>query len=396
MHETRLLHRWLTTACPFIHLARVGAVVKSVGGLLAGGKLSLTHIGRSLRTGAFAKHNIKCIDRLLGNASLHAERMDIYRAIAQWVLRNNVCPVVIVDWSDCEPGHEHLMLKAAVPVGGRALTVYEEVHPLSRYNAPGTHRRFLEHLRAVLPPGCTPIIVTDAGFRGPWFRQVEDYGWHWVGRVRNRVRYCLDGTETWRWTTGLYPRATSKPSHLGRGRLSRRRPYDCGLYLVRKYHRGPGRPKRRRAQRQRARWRRHYREPWLLATSLPHARGAAREVVRLYSLRMQIEETFRDAKSHRWGFGLRYARSRSTTRLEVLLLINTLATLVYWLAGLVARARGWQKHFQANTERREPVLSVFFLGKELLRSHRFNVTTAELVSAARTIPLHVHQQAFGT
>ena len=111
---------------------------------------------------------------------------------------------------------------------------------------------------------------------------------------------------------------------------------------------------------------------------------------------MQIEETFRDAKSHRWGFGLRYARSRSAKRLEVLLLISTLATLVYWLAGLVVRARGWQRHFQANTETQEPVLSVFFLGKELLRSHRFTLTTGDLREAARSIPLLVHQQAFGT
>ncbi len=396
MHETGLLHRWLTDACPFIHLGRVGAIVKVVGGLLDGGKLALTHIGRNLRTKAFSKHNIKCVDRLLGNLHLHGERIDIYGAMAQWLLRGNVSPVIIVDWSDCEPGHEHLMLKAAVAVGGRALTLYEEVHPLSRYNSPRTHRRFLRNLHHIVPPGCCPIVVTDAGFRGPWLRDVESFGWHWVGRVRNRVKYCLDETMTWRVTTGLYKTATATPTYVGAARLSRRLPYGCGLYLVRKYHRGPGRPKTRRHQVSRARWRRHYREPWLLATSLPHSRSAAREVVRLYALRMQIEETFRDMKSHRWGFGLRYARSKSTARLEILVLISTLATVVYWLAGLVARARGWARHFQANTEFREPVLSVFFLGREVMRSHRFRVTRAELLDAARSLPLIVQEQAFGT
>ena len=43
---------------------------------------------------------------------------------------------------------------------------------------------FLAHLRAVLPVGCAPILITDAGFRGPWFREVERYGWDWIGRVR--------------------------------------------------------------------------------------------------------------------------------------------------------------------------------------------------------------------
>ena len=46
---------------------------------------------------------------------------------------------------------------------------------------------------------------------------------------------------------------------------------------------------------------------------------------------MQIEETFRDAKSHRWGFALRYARSRSVARLEVLVFLTALAQLVFWL-----------------------------------------------------------------
>ena len=64
------------------------------------------------------------------------------------------------------------MLKAAVPVGGRAITLYEEVHPLHHYNSPKTHRRFLERLYTVVPQSCRPIVNTDAGFRGPWFDAV--------------------------------------------------------------------------------------------------------------------------------------------------------------------------------------------------------------------------------
>lgn len=30
--------------------------------------------------------------------------------------------------------------------------------------------------------------MTDAGFRGPWFRAVEAMGWHWLGRLRNRTQ----------------------------------------------------------------------------------------------------------------------------------------------------------------------------------------------------------------
>lgn len=58
------------------------------------------------------------------------------------------------------------MLKAALPVGGRAISLYERVFPFKRYNSPGAHLEFLRHLRSILPEGCRPILVTDAGFRG--------------------------------------------------------------------------------------------------------------------------------------------------------------------------------------------------------------------------------------
>jgi hypothetical protein len=113
-------------------------------------------------------------------------------------------------------------------------------------------------------------------------------------------------------------------------------------------------------------YRRLHRAPWLLATSLPHQRGSERRIKQIYGLRMQIEETFRDLKCHRWGFGLRYARSYDPKRLEILLLVGTLATLVAWLVGLAARALQMHWHFQANTERRRSVLSIFFIGRQLL------------------------------
>jgi hypothetical protein len=105
--------------------------------------------------------------------------------------------VVVVDWSDFQSGRQWAMLKAAVPVGGRAITLYERVFPFKRYNSPGAHREFLRALRSVLPEDCRPIIVTDAGFRGPWFREVESYGWDWVGRVRNQVKYYREETDRW-------------------------------------------------------------------------------------------------------------------------------------------------------------------------------------------------------
>jgi len=395
-----VLHRWLRRACPAIHAARTAAVVTVVEALILGAKLALTALGRNLRSAAYAKHGIKRVDRLLGNRHLHAERSLIYRAIAHWLLAATPRPVLLVDWADCGPGKANrrwVLLRAAVPLGGRAVPIYDEVHPLGRYNSPRTHRRFLQQLRAVLPATCSPILITDAGFRGPWFREVERFGWDWIGRVRNQVKYRLgpagDGG-AWVSTKALYAGATPTPRHVGRALLSRRQSYACELYLVRQYRRGPGRPRKAHGQSGTAqRCRKLHKDPWLLATSLPHTGDAARRVVTLYALRMKIEEGIRDTKDARWGFALRYARSRQAERLEVLLLLAALGTLACWLAGRAAEARGWVRHFQVNTVCRRAVLSTIFVGRQVLTSLRFRLRSSELHTALTNLPALVARYA---
>lgn len=372
MHSLSLLRGWLLGNCHDIHRARIGALCRLVAGLLHRGTLTLTDLGRAMPGGIDTKYKIKCVDRLLGNRHLHRERSDIYRVMSSWLLRGVGRPVILVDWSDCTTGHKWLVLKAAVAVAGRAVSIYDEVHPLSRYNSPRVHRRFLRRLATVLPPGWAPVIVTDAGFRGPWFRDVESLGWHYVGRVRNRIRCCLDDRESWCWTTELYATASTVTRFLGAALLSHKRPYGTNLYLLRKPPRGPGRPPKLHGRGHRAkRGRAGYKEPWLLAISLPHGPCSLAEIPRLYALRMQIEETFRDLKGKRLGFAAVYARTDSAARREVLLLVAALASFALWLIGLAARAKGWMAQFQANTERREAVLSVVFLAREALRQPHF-------------------------
>lgn len=85
----------------------------------------------------------------------------------------------------------------------------------------------------------------------------------------------------------------------------------------------------------------------MLATSLSAQHWSAKRVVGAYQKRMQIEETLRELKSHRWGYSLQYARSNSLQRLENLLLLATLATLSTWLVGLAAKSADLVKHFQS-------------------------------------------------
>jgi hypothetical protein len=284
----------------------------------------------------------------LGNPHLHYERRGIYAAL-------------------------YLMLLA------RAISVYEEVHPIRRYNSPHTHRRFLQRFHQMIPAHCHPIIVTDAGFPGPWFRDVEALGWDWIGRIRNSIKYFQQDTQRWCDIRSPYHEATPRIRHLGVLCLAPRQRYWFRLYLVRAYQRRPGRPPKRKPYSSNDKlYRRLHRAPWLLATSLPHHRGAANLIRRAYARRMEIEEPFRDLKSHRWVFPLRYAQTKNPRRPEMLLLIALLANFILWLLGLATKARRWERHFQANTERRRSVLSTVFLGRGLLRNHRLKLTLGEL------------------
>ena len=231
MHAIRLLEKWFKRNCEFMHVKRARALMKVVDGLLRGESATLTELGRSLFTQAYEKHNIKCVDRLLGNEKLWSERVGIYKVIAGWLLGSVKRPWILIDWSDVEIGHRYLMLKAAVSVGGRAISIYEEVHPLKRYANPKVEREFLERLGEVIPPDSQPIIITDAGFRGPWFRSVEEMGWDWIGRVRNMLKCQAVAGGKWKDVRKWYRQATGKPKYLGRYRLSKQHPYECWLHL---------------------------------------------------------------------------------------------------------------------------------------------------------------------
>lgn len=103
---------------------------------------------------------------------------------------------------------------------------------------------------------------------------------------------------------------------MGPARLTTKQPYKGPLYLVKRNFKGKRPLKRFGDDALALVCGKLYRDPGLLATSLPHRHRAAKKMEKLYTLRMQIEESFRDIKNGRWGLGLAYARSHGSQRLE--------------------------------------------------------------------------------
>ncbi|KAF0192292.1 MAG: transposase family protein [Gammaproteobacteria bacterium] len=109
------------------------------------------------------------------------------------------------------------------------------------------------------------------------------------------------------------------------------------------------------------------REPWLLATSASLAGLSAARIVALYAKRRQIEQSFRDLKSHRYGVAFEDTLTRDPKRLEMLLLIHALATLAAWLEGLAIVTASLIAHPELATRRARH--SAVWLGWESLRRH---------------------------
>jgi len=191
--------------------------------------------------------------------------------------------------------------------------------------------------------------VTDAGFRTPWFRAVSTMGWHWVGRLRGRTQVkpqdTPDRPDQWVDSRQLHVLASTTPHELPPMLTNCSDPLRCRLVVYAKTRQGRSHPNRRqpgKASRSSMSLKAaaREREPWLIVASSELKAPSARQLVNLYARRMQIELGFRDLKSHRYGQGLEDSLTRQGARLQILLLVSTLASFVSWLAGLGCEATG--------------------------------------------------------
>lgn len=384
MQAKQVLHKIMINTCPNMHKMRRNALEENVLAALTGQRLTVTDLGRSIKSNTSHKHSIKRADRLLSNPHLHNECIDIYQSLIQHIIGTQKRPVVLVDWSDMDEYKQHFLIRAAFVVEGRSMTLYEEVHTIESKEKLTTHKQLLLQLKKILPQDCKPIIVTDAGFRTTWFKLVESMNWDWIGRVRNRhhMRWTQGGP--WFDAKKCYNKATSTPTFLGRGILTRRHQHPCqfvtyqGKRQGRKHKNRLGEVANNSHSRKQAAGQR---EPWLLDTSLPATSKMAKKVVKIYRSRMQIEESFRDVKSPRFGLSLTYHRTASVKRLQVLLLIATLALMVLWILGMAVILLKKHYQFQANTVRHKKVLSIIFIGLQMVSETTIRLSRHDISAA---------------
>jgi hypothetical protein len=351
----------------FLHAKTWAAVCRGVEGVLRADRLWLTALGRGLPGDSTDKHRIKAADRLLGNQNLQRHLLAIYGVLASYLIAGLRRPCISVDWTGAGPHHH--ALTASLSFRGRSLPILTRIYPDTKKGSPKAEREFLLQLAQVVPPNCTPILITDAGFYLEWFERVLSLGWDFVGRLRGTMNVRVNNA--WQPLAAIHRMARHRATDLGVVPMSRSHPREYRVVVSRRRKsKGRERLTTKGTPRQNTNSKRAAkaaREPWVLATSV---QCGPNKVVARYALRMQIEECFRDLKAHRHGWSLDYVRSKTPQRIEILLLLAALALVAMHTIGLAAEKAKIHFGYQANTVRDHRVLSTFFLARLLVRNRR--------------------------
>ncbi len=369
-----------------MHKTRLQTLSVLVESLFHAKFFSLTGLGRSLNTQAQERSAIRRVDRFLANKRLQQDRLSIYGTICKLIIGSQKRPFIIVDWSPIPHQNNHV-LRAALVTSGRALTLYEEVHPETRLGHPKIHENFLMHLNAMLDKDCRPILITDAGFHSSWFKSVKTLGWDYVGRIRGNKYYRCHTDDAWGAIKTLYPTVTGTPKCLGEIELCKESNFITTLYCYKGRRLGRAAKTKRGKIKQSAQSKKQAKtnqEPWLLVSSLAHT--TPEKVIKIYRLRMQIEEGFRDLKSTRYGFGFEHVNTKHLYRLKVFLLLAMLASFLAWLVGWLAENANLHSAYQANSTKHKRVLSLFYLGYRIIRKEAKRIANLFIHAVIKHFP----------
>lgn len=364
------LHRHLAETCESIYETRLDAVMDVAFALQKSNDLSLTRMGRNLPGNIDVKHKIKKVDRLEGNKYLHNELHQLYIGLSQYVfslLSFDKSIPLVVDLCFVKDEMQVQMLSAEVVTKGRTIPIYREIFNEGQLS--GRADTFLKNLSKCIPQDKKVVIIMDAGFFEDWFTAIESHNWYWICRTREGKSIKLSDTHDWISIKNFIPGIGVKSKNHNNVLLTRKHKHLCRIVTTRKpikskrKHYPPSVEKRRKIAS--GNFRKAAIEPWILATNLPVEYNATK-VINLYHKRMQIEESFRDMKSHQFGLSGRYIRTTCANRWGVKMLLAAIVQIIYWILGVIAHSQGLQRLFQANTVKDKKVFSYFTLGRFIL------------------------------
>jgi len=356
----------------FVHQTRLNSLLTVSKALIDGSRLSIAQLGNRIINNTTPKHNIKKVDRLLGNRKLEVK--EIYSKLSKMLLSSMEEAIILVDWCIYENKKYHV-LQASLIAEGRSLPLYRDAYDITSpiFHQTVAEDNFLDNLKKCLPSTIKKVvIVTDAGFHTPWFYKIIALGWDFVGRLRGTLSIKLETDRTWKIANKFFKQASNIPRFIGEAKIGKsvfkKYGLTAGVHIYRSTKKNRESLNKRYNKAINALYKAINKEPWVIITSLRELDNFSKSVINIYKKRMQIEQNFRDDKNNRWGFGFRSSKCGNAHRLSVYLLLSAIAHIFLWLIGYAAEKIGLKKMFQVNTLKRR-VLSYISLGKLIIAQH---------------------------
>jgi hypothetical protein len=344
-----------------------------------------------LNNTSLVKNKIKKVDRLESNEKLHGELQPIYEALSKYVIKylsQDAQLPIIIDLCYLKDDKDIQMMSAEVANKGRTIPLYRELFKQGELGDRAL--TFIENLSNCLPSNRKIMVIMDAGFGESWFKNIEAQGWYWLVRVRQGKCIKVSEETGWESIKDFIPKVGEKSKSYNKAYLMKEHNRPCRIITT---YKSPSRVRKKPARapsHDKAgsdSYRRSAKEPWILATNLPLEYNTT-QIITYYSKRMQIEESFRDIKSHQLGLSARYVRTRCIHRWSVKMLLAAIVQIMFWIIGVIGHSQGFQRVFQANTVRDRKVFSYFYLGQLIVQYDKLN----EIIIDYDSLPALIEQE----
>ena len=309
-----------------LHAKRTASLANGVIGVLFAAGLGIHTIGRALAeaTGRKRKHAVKQIDRLLSNGGVQLAAL--FPAWIRYVVGPRTDIVVALDWTEFETDDHSTICAYLITRHGRATPlVWKTVQKSTMAGKRGSYEiELLDVLGEALPGEVRITVLADRGFGDQkLYEHLAFIGWDYVIRFRECI-LVTHGGQTKPAADWVPPSGHAK---ILKGVAVTGDKTSVPAVVV----------KRAKGMK----------EAWCLATS--RADDGAAAVVKLYSRRFTIEETFRDTKDIRFGMGLSSTHIRDAGRRDRLLLLGAMAHALLVLLGEAGERCGLDRTLKTNT-----------------------------------------------
>jgi hypothetical protein len=330
-----------------LHAKTDRSIAQAVLGTLHSARLSVTAIGTAWArvTGHDAKHGVKQVDRLVSNENFSLP--DCMRAYVRQVIGERTSIIAALDWTEYAPdGHSTICLSLVTKHGRATPLLWKTVETSAmKGRRNGYEDELLHLLKTCLPRDrqVRVIVLADRGFGDAalYAELQEELGFDFIIRFRRHVHIEVQGGERKRADQWLAD-AGGRTLVLRNVTVTNKHRRIASFVAVHEPL---------------------MEEPWFLASSLP---GSARAIARLYGRRFTIEETFRDQKDLRFGWGLYAVQVTQPIRRDRLLFLAAISQLLLTLTGAAGEELGLDAKLRVNTEKKR-THSLLRQGREYLK-----------------------------